>query len=85
MIAVLDALRDFPDVHVIAEGAPEVHGRWNGRRLLLVSWSGRNWRAESWASLLTGLAGYARAVPLRHPDRQWTVSDPQDAFGQADA
>lgn len=82
VVAALDALRGFPDVHVTTEVAPETHGWWDGRRLLLVSRSGPVWRAEAWTGLITGLAAYACGVPLRPPNRRWTVDSPAEAFAQ---
>ncbi|MEU0546747.1 hypothetical protein [Micromonospora sp. NPDC005979] len=81
VIAALDGLRDFPDVQVASEGEPTVHGWWNGRRLLLVTRTGATWRAETWSNLMTGIAAYSRGTPLRPPDRRWTASGPDDAFG----
>ncbi|MDT0532330.1 hypothetical protein RM555_25340 [Micromonospora sp. DSM 115977] len=85
LIAALDALRDFPDVHVVAEGGPETHGWWNGRRLLVVTRSGPAWRAELWKGLLTGIAVFARGTPLRPADQKWTAATPEEAFTQATA
>jgi hypothetical protein len=82
VLAALDALRDFPDVHVVAEGRPEVHGWWNGRRLLLVTRVGAAWQAELWSQLLTGIATYGRGVPLRSPDRRWSPANPEAAMAQ---
>jgi len=79
-LATLDALRDFPDVHVVAHGATEVHGWWNRPRLLLVTRAGTNWRAERWSHLPTGIASYARGAPLRPPDRRWTTTSPETAL-----
>ncbi|MFG2054183.1 hypothetical protein ACGFI9_09130 [Micromonospora sp. NPDC048930] len=80
VIAALDALRDFSDVHVTSDGEPAVHGWWNGRRLLLVTRFGATWRAEVWSHLMTGIATYSRGTPLRPPDRRWTASGPDEAF-----
>ncbi|MEU4779384.1 hypothetical protein [Micromonospora sp. NPDC023633] len=85
LIAALDALRDFPDVHVVAEGGPETHGWWNGRRLLVVTRSGPAWRAELWRGLLTGIAVFARGTPLRPADQRWTAATPEEALTQASA
>jgi hypothetical protein len=79
-LATLDALRDFPDVHVVAHGTAEVHGWWNRPRLLLVTRAGKNWRAERWSHLPTGIASYARGAPLRPPDRRWTTTTPETAL-----
>ncbi|SCF19411.1 hypothetical protein GA0074696_3333 [Micromonospora purpureochromogenes] len=81
VIGALDALRDFPDAHVASEDGPEVHGWWNGRRLLLVTRSGATWRAEVWSNLMTGIATYSRGTPLRPADRRWTASSPENALG----
>ncbi|ADU11420.1 hypothetical protein ML5_5972 [Micromonospora sp. L5] len=83
VIAALDALRDFPDVHVVSADEPAVHGWWNGRRLLLVTRTGASWRAEVWTQLMTGIAAYSRGTPLRPPDRRWTASGPNDARDSA--
>ncbi|MEU1687924.1 hypothetical protein [Micromonospora sp. NPDC005707] len=80
VIAGLDALRDFTDVHVTSDGEPTVHGWWNGRRLLLVTRLGATWRAEIWCNLMTGIAIYSRGTPLRPPDRRWTASAPEEAL-----
>ncbi|WP_200210392.1 hypothetical protein [Micromonospora coerulea] len=82
LIAALDALRDFPDVHVMTKGGPETHGWWNGRRLLLVTRSGAAWRAELWKGLLTGIAVFSRGTSLRPADQRWTVATPEEAFTQ---
>jgi len=50
-------------------------------RLLLVTRTGAGWRAEIWSHLMTGIAAYSRGTPLRSPDRRWTPSGPDDAFG----
>ncbi|MFG3417752.1 hypothetical protein [Micromonospora sp. NPDC048063] len=84
LIAALDTLRDFPDVHVVAEGGPETHGWWNGRRLLVVTRSGPVWRAELWKGLLTGIAVFARGMPLRPADQRWTAPMPEEAFAHAE-
>ncbi|WP_102656167.1 hypothetical protein [Verrucosispora sp. ts21] len=80
VLAALDALRNFPDVHVVSDDEPTVHGWWNGRRLLLVTKAGIGWRAERWERLITGIAAYSRGTPLRPPDRRWTPSGPDDPF-----
>ncbi|GAA0400559.1 hypothetical protein GCM10009541_49630 [Micromonospora gifhornensis] len=80
VIAALDALRDFPDVQVVSDDEPAVHGWWNGRRLLLVTRTGAGWRAEIWSHLMTGIAAYSRGTPLRPPNRRWTPSGPDVAF-----
>ncbi|SCL44877.1 hypothetical protein GA0070606_0495 [Micromonospora citrea] len=85
VIAALDALRDFPDVHVVAEGGPETHGWWNRRRLLLVTRSGPAWRAELRTGLLTGIAVFARGTPLRPADKTWTAATVEEALTQAEA
>ncbi|WBB81279.1 hypothetical protein O7606_07865 [Micromonospora sp. WMMD882] len=79
VLAALDVLRDFPDTQVASEAEPAVHGWWNRRRLLLVTRTGANWRAEVWSHLMTGIAAYSRGTPLPPPNRRWTASEPDDA------
>lgn len=79
-LATLDALRNFPDVQVIAHGAIEVHGWWNPPRPLLVTQAGTSWRAELWSRLRTGIASYAHGAPRRPPDRRWSTATPDTAL-----
>jgi hypothetical protein len=80
LINVLDQLRDFPATHVVARAAIDVHGWWDGRRLVLASPAGAAWRAAVWRNLLTGLVGYAGSRPLPAPTETALVANPVEAW-----
>lgn len=79
-ILVLDRLREFPDTHVVAYFNGEVHGWWNGRRLLLTWPTPTGWRASVWHNLFTGLVGYAGSSPLPVASETASVTDPAEAW-----
>lgn len=82
-IRLLDTLRRFPDVHVVTYTATEVHGWWNGSRLLLVKRQAAVWRAEVWHRLPLGIAMYAQGeTRLRPADRRWTTESPELAYAE---
>ncbi|WP_157411414.1 hypothetical protein [Actinoplanes rectilineatus] len=80
VLLVLDRLREFPDTHVIAHFNGEVHGWWNGRRLLLAWPTPTGWRASVWHNLFTGIVGYAGSSPLPAASESATVTDPAEAW-----
>ncbi|AVT30216.1 hypothetical protein C6361_12735 [Plantactinospora sp. BC1] len=81
VINVLDRLCDFPDTHIVARAAIDVHGWWDGRRrLVLASPTRAGWQAALWRNLLTGIAGYAGSRPLPTPTETALVTNPMEAW-----
>jgi hypothetical protein len=82
VITALDRLRDAPDTHVIVRGSSEVHGWWNGRRLLLTVPSRNGWNASVWKNLMVGIAGFGGARPWPAPTHSEQVTSCAEAWAR---
>jgi hypothetical protein len=81
-INVLDRLRDFPDTHVVVQAAIEVHGWWNGRRLILARPVRHGWQADKWSPVLAGIAGFTGDRQIPPPTSTRTVASPAEAWAE---
>ncbi|MGA5303901.1 hypothetical protein ACPCHT_28530 [Nucisporomicrobium flavum] len=82
VIAVLDRLREFPGTHVVVLGSSEIHGWWDGRRLMLAKPAPTGWEISVWRNLMVGIAGFAGARSLPAPTQTARAADPADAWAE---